>query len=227
MPWQLRARGVVLVTLHWVKVERARSFVPPEIPIVQVLPGRTIGGLFLAEYGPGSDLEYSELIVAGATVWHRNRPSAWATHLFVDNPESVRGGRTLLGAPKFAADFSRDAGAANRITIRTAEQPVCELSYGRQLWLWRQRVRLAALHRDVRDESRRTISVHGNELRARWGITSARTRISPGSPLSDLGFGQPLLSMCGKDVDALLGGAPFLPLRSRTVSSAAAHAGQE
>jgi acetoacetate decarboxylase len=219
MPWRLRARGVVLVTLHWVDVERARALVPSDLSIVQLLPGKTVGGLFLAEYGPGSELEYNELIVSGATVWHRGRPSAWITHLFVDHPTSVEGGRALLGAPKHLAHFSRDGGPESPVTVGEAERPVCRLSHGRQLWLWRQRVRLAALHRDVRDPSGRTISVHGNELHGRWGVTRARVEVAEGAPLRDLGLGEPLLSLCGRNVEAVLGGASFLPLRSRPTRS--------
>ena len=68
MPWRLRARQPVLASLHWVDARRARELVPPEISVVQFLPGWAIGGLFLAEYGPGSDLEYNEMIVSAATV---------------------------------------------------------------------------------------------------------------------------------------------------------------
>lgn len=214
VPWRLRAPGVVLATLHSVEVERARAVVPPGLSIARFLPGRTLGGLFLAEYGPGSDLEYRELIVSGATVWHRGRPAAWVTHLFVDSPASVEGGRALLGAPKHLARFSRGEGPGSPVTVGEADRPVCRLEHGRQLWLWRQRVRLAALHRDVRDPSGRTVSVHGNELRGRWGVTRARVEIPEGSPLRDLGFGRPLLGLCGREVEAVLGGAPFLPLHT-------------
>ena len=214
MPWRLRARGSVLVTLHPVRMERARALVPPGLPIVPFLPGRTLGGLFLAEYGPGSDLEYRELIVSAATVWYRGHPCAWVTHLFVDSSASVEGGRALLGAPKRLARFSPGGGGEDSAAVGTADRPVCRVAGGRPLWLWRQRVRLAALHRDVRDPSGATLSVHGNELRGRWGLTRAAVEIPEGSPLRELGFGEPLLSLCGREVEAVLGGAPFLPLRT-------------
>ncbi len=221
MPWQLRARGPLLVALHWVDVECARAQVPLELRIIPFLPGRTVGGLFLASYGPGSDLEYHELIVSAAAVWHRRRPCAWVTHLFVDSQLSVEGGRSLLGAPKHLARFAWDA-SARRVTVGGPERPICRLSYGRQIWLWRQRVRLLALHRDVRDPDGRTASVHGNELRARWGLTRARVEIPEESPLRNLGFGQPVLGGCGREADLLLGGAPFLPLERVPVSAGGA-----
>lgn len=218
MPWHLRARGIVLITLHWVEVQRARAHVPPELSIVRVLPDWTIGGLFLAEYGAGSDLEYNELIVCGAAVWHEGWPGAWATHLFVDNPDSVIGGRALLGAPKQLASFAREEGQHSRIRVEAAEGPICRVDYGRQLWLWRQRVRLAALHLDVRDPSHSTLAVHGNELRGRVGFTRATVEIPETSPLHELGFGRRSLSMCARDVAAVLGGAAFLPLHFRSIA---------
>lgn len=80
--------------------------------------------------------------------------------------------------------------------------------------------RLPALHRDVRDPS--TVSVHGNEIRGRIGLTRAQVEVPEGSPLRALGFGPPLLGVCGKDAEALFGGAPFLPQHGLTVSTAAA-----
>lgn len=218
MPWRLRAEGMVLVTLHRVAVERARAFVPSEFRILQYWPGWTVGGLFLARYGPGSDLEYNELIASCATVLHRGRPAPWATHLFVDNPDSVAGGRALLGAPKHLAAFAREEGARSSLTVGDAGRPVCRLHFGRQLWLWRQRLRVAALHLDVRDSSCSTIAIHGNELHGRMGLTRARVEIPEASPLHPLRFGRPLLSLCARNVTLLLGGAPFLPLQHRPVT---------
>lgn len=220
MPWHLVPKGITLVTLHAVDIRRAREFVPSEYRIVSFLPDRTIGGLFLAEYGPGSDLEYNELIASCATVWYEGRLAPWVTHLYVDSPESVEGGRRMLGVPKHLARFTREAapetGVRNRITVGEADRLICRIRYGRQLWLWRQRVRLPALHGDVRDPSGSTVVAHGNELRGRFGLTRATVEIPQGSPLAMLGFGKPLLSVCGRDMEAMLGGAPFLPPQTVT-----------
>ncbi len=219
MPWRLYARGPVLGSLHWVDAQRARQLVPPELSIVQLLPGRTIGGLFLAEYGAGSELEYNELIVGAAMVWHGRRPAAWVTDLFVDDPASVDGGRALLGAPKHLAPFSRDDG---EITVGKPAAPICRVRYRPRLWLWRQRVRMAALHRDVRDPSGATAAWHGEEMRGRWGLARVEVEIPPTSPLRRLGLGDPVLGLCGRNVELLLGGAPFLPLHLLSVSPPAA-----
>ena len=212
MPWRLRAHGVTLITLHKVDVDRARAWVPPEYPILQFWPGKTIGGLWAAKYGPGSDLQYNELIAACATVWYRGRPAPWATHLYVDNPLSVRGGRELIGAPKHLAPFTSDTSARTRITIGDPQRPICRISYGRQLWVCRMGVRLPALHLDFRNPGR--VSVHGNEVRGRIGLTHANVEIPEDSPLRALGLGRPLVSVCGRELEAVFGGAPFLPHRS-------------
>lgn len=216
MPWRLKPQGVTLITLHVVDVGRARAWVPPEYPILRVWPGKTIGGLWVAEYGAGSDLQYNELIAACATVWYRGRPAPWATHLYVDNPLSVRGGRELLGAPKELAPFTHQEDARTHITVGDPQSPICRISYRRQLWLWRMGARLPALHRDVRTPGQ--VSVHGNEVRGRVGIARTQVEISEDSPLHALGFGPPLLGIVGRDVEAIFGGAPFLPQHTLTIS---------
>lgn len=219
MPWRLRSRGTVAASLHWVDVRCARTLVPPELSVLRFLPGWTIGGLFLAEYGPGSDLQYNELIVGAATVWHRRRPALWITDLFVDDPASVAGGRALLGAPKHLAPFTR---AEGEITVGDPAAPVCRARYRPRLWLWKQRVRLAALHRDVREFSGATAALHGQEMAGRWGLARVEVEVPPESPLRRLGLGDLITGFCGRDATFLLGGAPFLPLRLLTVTPAAA-----
>jgi acetoacetate decarboxylase len=214
MPWHLVTRGVTLATLHLVEVERARALVPPGLRVVSVLPGYTVGGLFVAEYGAGSGLLYNEVIAAGALVWHERRPRPWIAHLYVDSHDSVRGGRDLLGAPKEFAPFARDARDPGAVVVGHPERPICRFRMGRKWWLWRQRLRIVALHRDVRHPSGAAVVVQGSELRGRGGVTHARVEIPPDSPLHPLGFSRPLLALCARGVEAVLGGAPFHPART-------------
>ena len=218
MPWHQVMRGTTVLTLHWVPVRRAHEHVPEGFKVLSFWPGYTIGALLLAEYGPGSDLEYNELIVSCATVLYTGRLAAWVTHLFVDSSDSVDGGRQLLGAPKHLAPFRREDGARHRITIGDAADPICRLDFGRQLWLWRQRGRAPALHLDVRGASRATVSAHGNEVRGRIELTRVKVEIPQRSPLKSLGLDRPFLSLCGTEMEAVMGGAPFLPLRSIPLS---------
>ncbi len=63
-PWTLK--GGALQTLHLVDIQKVRPFVPPELHVVPILPGKTLGVVYLANYGAGSVLTYNELIVAPA-----------------------------------------------------------------------------------------------------------------------------------------------------------------
>ena len=69
-------------------------------------PGGLYGVAFVG-YEPGSDLTYSELLVArpvrgpgGAT------PRIEITDIWVDSPASMAGGRALWGIPKELCDFT-------------------------------------------------------------------------------------------------------------------------
>jgi hypothetical protein len=65
-PWTLQ--GYALLTSQLIDVERVRPLIPSELDIISVLPGKTLGGVYLSYYGSGSVLEYSELIVNAALV---------------------------------------------------------------------------------------------------------------------------------------------------------------
>lgn len=216
MPWRLRSSGNLIASLHWVDAERARGLVPAELSVVEFVPGKTLGGLFLADYGPGSDLRYKELIVGAATVWHRRRLVLWVSDLYVDTAASVTGGRALLGAPKQLASFVFAEGEAR---VDDQAGPICRVQYRPRVWLWRQRVRLAAMHKDVRDAAGGTVALHGEEMRGQWGVAKVEVDILPESPLQALALSNPILGFCGRNVELLLGGAPFLPLQSLQVSS--------
>lgn len=97
-PWTLT--GVALATPRLIDIDRARLFVPRDLDIVPVLPGKTLGMVFAAYYD--SDLSYSELIVAPALV---RQGGFWVSHIYVDNESSVAGGRDIWGLPKQLAHF--------------------------------------------------------------------------------------------------------------------------
>lgn len=99
-------KGFAYQTIHLIDVERARAFVPNDLKIVSVLPGKTLGVFFVAAYGPGSALEYNELIVAPALTRHGGRFGFWISHIYVDHEDSMAGGRDIWGLPKEMAQFS-------------------------------------------------------------------------------------------------------------------------
>ena len=102
-PWHLR--GQAWLNIQLIPIDRIQHLVPPAARIVAVLPGRTLGGIYLARYGPGSTLEYSELIVFCGLARRGWRLGGWVSHIYVDSPRSVAGGRAIWGLPKQLAIF--------------------------------------------------------------------------------------------------------------------------
>jgi acetoacetate decarboxylase len=103
-PWNLY--GNALQSFHLVDVEKAKAFVPADLEIVSMLPGKTVGCLYLSIYNAQSTLQYHELIVVPALVRYRDKIGAWISHIYVDHLESVAGGRNIWGLPKEMADFT-------------------------------------------------------------------------------------------------------------------------
>jgi len=102
-PWHLHGRA--LFALYFVDLPLARPFVPPELDLVTVLPGKTLGGVYAARYQPGSTLDYSELLVVPALARYGDSFGAWISHIYVDSSESLAGGREIWGLPKELAVF--------------------------------------------------------------------------------------------------------------------------
>lgn len=123
-PWNLQ--GYAFHTLQPVDIERSRSLVPPELDIVSILPGKTLGGVYLCEYQSGSILQYSELIVVAGLTRHQNTVGSWISHIYVDSPDSVAGGREIWGLPKELAEFTWESGA---VTVRQNARVLCRLRH--------------------------------------------------------------------------------------------------
>jgi Acetoacetate decarboxylase (ADC) len=108
--------------------------VPEEFEVVSVLPGRTLATVFVADYGPGSTLEYHEFGFQPALVRFRGVTAAWNSLLLVDSPASVQGGR-LLGFNKLLADFDwrEEYGPGGRASgecvVRLGAQEVVHIRY--------------------------------------------------------------------------------------------------
>jgi hypothetical protein len=96
-PWTLM--GSVMVAAYPVAADTAAGFVPEPLKLVTVPGGRAMAYLAIARYGPGSTLEYSELI-AGFLVRHGARVNPFISHIAVDNPRSMRGGIDHWQLPK-------------------------------------------------------------------------------------------------------------------------------
>jgi acetoacetate decarboxylase len=121
-PWQLY--GTALQSFHAIDIARARQFVPVDFEIVAVLPGKTVGSVYLSVYESNSTLQYHELIVVPALVRYQGKIGAWISHIYVDSPRSVAGGRNIWGLPKEMADFTwSDA----QITVSQNNICLCQL----------------------------------------------------------------------------------------------------
>lgn len=125
-PWRLR--GVSVQTLKLVEVRRVRQFVPAGVRIVPVLPGRTIAVMYCARYGSGSSLIYSELAVAPALIEWRSRIGFWISHIYVDNPDSVAGGRRIWHLPKQIASFSWNP-ARRQVAVTAGSSTLCRIGW--------------------------------------------------------------------------------------------------
>jgi acetoacetate decarboxylase len=114
-PWMLY--GYAIQTVHLIDIEKARPLIPKELEIVSIWPGKTLGGVYISSYKSGSVLEYSELIVIPAVVSNSGKIGGWVSHIYVDNSDSVAGGREIWGLPKELAEFSWVKGEQSNVTV--------------------------------------------------------------------------------------------------------------
>ncbi len=183
-PWRLRGHAVC--RLHLLDVSRAKPFVPPEVSILSVLPGKTLGGIYLAAYQSGSILEYHELIIVPALVHYGYRVGAWVSHIYVDDQRSVAGGREIWGLPKEQAAFTWDEPSGEAV-VRQGEQLLCTLHSRRLFGLGRLPVILPAF------SCNEDLLWFRGAGAARVGIAHVNVEVPPASPFAapafDGGFG--------------------------------------
>jgi acetoacetate decarboxylase len=182
-PWTLC--GSAVLTLQLLDSRAARAFVPPEIRVVSVLPGKTIACVYAAQYGSGSVLEYNELIVAAALTRLGRHYGFWISHIYVDSPDSQAGGRAIWGLPKELAQFTWRTGATNEVTVRQDDRVLCQMSYGARRWLWRLPVALPNLSTLGRD-----VLIYGGRWSGRVSLALTRLDVPSDSPFAALGLSQ-------------------------------------
>jgi acetoacetate decarboxylase len=179
-PWTLHGHAVH--TLRLVDRVQARAFVPSGLDIVSVLPGKTLGVVYLAAYGPGSALPYHELIVVPALVREGTHVGGWISYIYVDYPEAMAGGRQIWGLPKELARFTWETGDERQVTVRQDGRVVCTLHYGRPRCLWRQPLWLPVL--SLRGAHRLRFTGTGT---ARFGLGKGHVDVPAGTPWAALG----------------------------------------
>jgi acetoacetate decarboxylase len=193
-PWNLK--GFAVQTLHLVEIDRARNFVPAGLEIVSVLPGKTLGSVYVSSYQAGSVMEYNELIVAAAVVRDRGKVGSWISHIYVDNLDSVAGGREIWGLPKEMAEFTWEN---NSVTVNQENRNLCRLNY---------QDNLLSFLRLPQNLSANSFSGLSSELllfkasfQAKINSISAKLEIPSDSPFVNLNLKQPFLSLNLKELN--------------------------
>jgi hypothetical protein len=184
-PWTLQ--GYAFQTLQLLDIDRVRPLIPSELNIISVFPGKTLGGVYLSYYGSGSVLEYSELIVIAAFLSYKGKFGGWVSHIYVDNLDSVAGGREIWGLPKEMADFTWEG---DRVTVTQANQTLCTFKYNRQGFGLQQRLGASSFSSIGED-----LLLFPAEVESRFGLVGSGLEIPSESPFSGLNLGQPLLTV--------------------------------
>ena len=185
-PWELK--GYALQTLNLIDLEKARPLVPPDLEIISLWPGKTVGGIYLSSYGSGSVLEYSEAIVVSALVSYGDKWGAWISHIYVDNEDSVAGGREIWGLPKERAEFAWETGAPMRVSVAQSDRLLCNLTYERPLFTLPLPISgpfLSILESDF-------LFFQGN-FKSNLGLINGNLEIPTNSPFASLNLEKPLL----------------------------------
>lgn len=118
-PWTLRGDAIALPLF----LPRRRVDIPP--PLSAAVPGPLVPAVVVAaRYGPGSSLVYDELAVL-ACVRHSARPGVQIVGLWVNEPASVEGGRSIWGLAKELARFEwADEAGAVGVSICADREPL-------------------------------------------------------------------------------------------------------
>jgi acetoacetate decarboxylase len=193
-PWNLY--GKALQSLHLVDVERAKPFVPPDFEIVTVLPGKTLGSLYLSVYEANSTLTYHELIVGAASVRYRGQVGTWISHLYVDHPDSMTGGREIWGLPKEMAEFDWGARQINVIQDRKTLCQVRYSSVGLPLSLGGK----SSISGTVFGGLAEDILTFEGKFKARLKWISSRAVVPPESPFAALNLGNSWFTLQFQDL---------------------------
>ncbi|PHM08702.1 acetoacetate decarboxylase family protein [Nostoc sp. 'Peltigera malacea cyanobiont' DB3992] len=185
-PWTLQ--GYAIQTLHLVNIDQVRPLIPLELEIISVWPGKTLASVYLSHYGSGSVLEYSELIVVPALVNYQRKIGGWVSHIYVDNADSIAGGREIWGLPKELAEFTWEQG--KYVTVHQGNQRLCSLNYNQQSLAWRQWLSASSFSVKGAD-----LLMFPAEVESVLGLIGSKLEIPAESPFSGIGLGQPWLTV--------------------------------
>ncbi len=200
-PWTLK--GYAIQTLQLIDIDKARPFIPKELDIISVWPGKTLGGVYVSSYGLGSVLEYNELIVVAGVVNYSGKIGGWVSHIYVDNSDSVAGGREIWGLPKELAEFNWLKGEESNVTVRQGNQQLCSLTYSQPSF----GLPIIPLSGPVLSSLGTDLLLFKGEFESRLGLINSKLVVPAESPFSSLNLGQPWLAVYCDDL-RLVAGAP-------------------
>lgn len=201
-PWQLQGFG--FQTLHLIDSQKARLFIPPELEIVSVFPGKTLGGVYLSKYTAGSMLEYSEAIVVAGLARDRDAIGSWISHIYVDNEDSVTGGREIWGLPKEMAQFRWED---TQVSVWQNDRQLCCLNRPKR-WLnlstwWQQK-----FSGKVFSKLNSDILLFTSDLTTQIDLVKGNLMIPYNSPCFNLNLGRPWLTLKLNQLN-LIANAPY------------------
>jgi hypothetical protein len=148
--------------------------------VVPVAPGRTLGALFCARYEAGSTLQYHELAIAPALTRIGYRAGFWISHIYVDSPASVLGGRSIWSLPKQLARFEWQDGS---IEVFDGPARLCGIR-------WRSRRYAVPVPLILPVFSERDLQLYHFSVRghAAAKLCSGSIEVGPGCPFASFGF---------------------------------------
>ena len=187
-PWIIQGYG--FQSLQLLDIDRVSSLIPSTLEVVSVLPGKTLGGVYIASYSEGSTLLYNELIVISSIVRCASKFGVWISHIYVDNPDSVAGGREIWGLPKELAQFTWQTHNVLSVQVKQETHLLCELNCNWQLPGWQQPISGSAF--SVLNADLMSFVGQGN---LKLHLANVDLHIPGESSFSELELGQPWLGL--------------------------------
>lgn len=202
-PWTLS--GSFLFAGFPVRAAAVADFAPSPLKLVSLPGGLALGAIGVGQYGPGSTLEYSELI-AGVMVRHGLRPGLYVVHIGVDSLQSQQGGRELWRLPKQLWRFEWEIGPRQvGVRVWNGVTLVCTMSGApRNARLWPLRASLNAF-----SGQGAAAGVFTSDCDLRVNRASWRLQIGPDGPLTAFAPAGPLLTAAGRGMATV---QPLQPL---------------
>jgi hypothetical protein len=163
-------------------------------------------------------LEYSELIVVAGLVRYSGQIGGWVSHIYVDNADSVAGGRNIWGLPKELAEFtwekntSANSGYKNRLLVRQGERTLCHFSYNPPNF--ELPLPLSANAFSTKSDS---ILLFPSQIESRMSIVANQLQVPSESSFANLGLDHPWLTLSLNQLRLVVGAPEAVGLREPVV----------